>query len=481
MSGQNVRVLSMAALAAGRRAFPPLPPAYAPVPAPVSGEPATPRPDPAGRLFADSLHRALRGRQARRLLVLHLSRLAAPAPRAHHVRVANAILRDVALRFDGQDFVLPNGDLALMWRPGVPATSAPNALVSDPESLPATFSKLFRLDAPDPADLLSVWALPEQGRAALDYALAALATRVLAQPADIAPAPPPAEAEALPGPEDMAGLLRREVAARFSGTRLRAEFRQLAVSLAAIEARAGRAGGQPGADPDLLRHVARRLDQPMLKALAHAWLSGGPLDLSRADGVRPHLRLTLPGILSPEFHDLAGRCTRAGVELGIEVSLAEACADADGFIRAHAAIRSAGFLLVLDEVSPLALGLTDLAALGPDLVRLDWSPRLTSLAAQERAALTSIGPDRIVLGRADTEAALGWGLTQGIKLFQGRHVDAMLGAGRILACAHATGCSLGQCIARAAATEEQGRSGCADPARLEDATAHHLATPEPAL
>ena len=68
-----------------------------------------------------------------------------------------------------------------------------------------------------------------------------------------------------------------------------------------------------------------------------------------------------------------------------------------------------------------------------------------------------------MLHGADTEAALRWGLAQGIRRFQGGHVDPTLGAERMMACPVAAGCTLQECAERAAATGAVGRSSVAVP------------------
>ena len=174
--------------------------------------------------------------------------------------------------------------------------------------------------------------------------------------------------------------------------------------------------------------------------------------------------LTLPAILSDKFARFAMLCRSFGAPVGVEVALVEACSDAAAFGRARRVLAESGLALVLDGVSHLALMLTRPCALRADLVKLDWSPRLAELATEERqqiaAALERIGAHRIILHRAETEAALRWGLAQGIRRFQGRYVDAMLAAGRTMACPRAAGCTLRQCIERAAATGPAGRAGC---------------------
>jgi hypothetical protein len=97
-------------------------------------------------------------------------------------------------------------------------------------------------------------------------------------------------------------------------------------------------------------------------------------------------------------------------------------------------------------------------------MKLEWSPRLPDLADAARAAVQEAigqaGPARLVQQRADSEAAIRWGLAHGIRRFQGRHVDQMLAAARIVGCAVSAGCSLRQCVERAEAPGGVARAGC---------------------
>ena len=53
-----------------------------------------------------------------------------------------------------------------------------------------------------------------------------------------------------------------------------------------------------------------------------------------------------------------------------------------------------------------------------------------------------------------------WGLAQRLRMFQGRHVDQMLGVQRMLGCPDASACTLRQCVERASATGGAGRRSC---------------------
>ena len=441
----------------------------------------------AGEQLHDAVRRAARAPQGLMALALHLSRIPPPGPRPYHRRVARAILEDTAQRHDGQVFTLANGDLVLLCRelpPGRPpsARPTPGAAVSDPATLPDTMARLLRADMSDPSGMTTLWRLEESLTGFNDYAIAGRSGTgpppPQLPPAASAGAVPPGVVDAIAAIAEgsaIADLLQRQtgvlVAASLrqdaaANPSLRPLYREVTFSIDALEARIA-AAGQASADPCLFRHLAGRLDRRMLAVLGEAAGSAGVLDVaaSRRGGPPLHINLTLPGILSDSFGRFALLCRGAGVTVGIEVSLVEACSDAAAFGRARRLLAESGLALVLDGLSHLALILARPCALRADLVKLDWAARMTDLAADERqqvaAALERIGLHRVVLNRAETEAALRWGLIQGIRRFQGRYVDAMLAAGRTASCPRATLCTLRQCVERAAAIGPAGRAGCA--------------------
>ena len=249
-----------------------------------------------------------------------------------------------------------------------------------------------------------------------------------------------------------AGLIHRQTAIALNpglGV-FRPLFHALSFNYPALTAQAQ--AQDAAADPFLLRHLAARLD-PAMRAFAAR--------LCQEPGLAVHLPQTLAG-LEPAAFSAACR------PLGVELALLEAVADPDGFAVARRRLAAAGVSVVLDGVSPAALRLLRLHRLGADLVKLAWSPELARQVDRGLiAAIGRIGPARVLLDRADTESALRWGLALGIRGFQGRHVDAMLAAGRITACPGGPRCSLAQCSERAAATLPAARMACANPALLE--------------
>jgi len=416
-----------------------------------------------GRHLLDAVERALRVPQNRMALVLHLSRMVPPAPRAHHRRIARAVLDDVAQRQEGQVFALHNDDLLLLFR-------------SDKADIPVmdTLARLFLVDVPDPVGLITLWSLAGDGAAVLQYAEARLLDTMPA-PASIEPVGSAHTIDAIDQVVQhsrLSDLMQRQTAVLLmpgGQSRLRPLFREITFSVAVLEARIA-AIGQANADPFLFRHLASRLDGRMLDVLRQDLQVNGPLTAGARDlGPTLHLNLTLSGILSDRFAHFAATCRAVGAQVGVEISLVEACADPEAFVTARTRLRLAGLALVLDGVSHHALMLTMPMVLEPDLVKLDWSPRLPEAGSAVDQAVMALGGSRVVLHRAETEEALSWGMAHGIRRFQGRHVDAMLAAGRIGACAHGGGCSLRQCIERASATGPGGRAGCNNPTLLDAA------------
>ncbi len=452
----------------------------------------------------DATLRAGRSPLGRVAVVLHLSRLCPPGPRLHHLRIMRALLQDTADWYEGQVFALASGDMVLLCRatpPGIaPAIRAAPSFATDPFAMPDILGRLLRADTPSAASLVTIWPLESAQAELLVYTQACVermrvhsgitstkmpqrglrGAKTVSIDEDFARQTGSLDAiGTLVNAAAISDLMQRQTAilldpAAPQGAGLRPLFREITFSIGVLEERTA-SSGHATADPFLFRHLAGRLDQRMLDVLSQESGRGGPLDITRARpgepgldeaGLAPvlHLNLTLPGTLSPAFTRFVAACHRAKLPLGVEISLIEASANAKLFADARARIADAGLHLVLDGVSHVALQICRPWALQPDLLKLDWSVRLGDLPDNEQqsieTALAEIGPARVVLHRAETEAALKWGLLRGIRRFQGRHVDSMLGASRIIACPSADGCTLRQCIERAAATGRAGRSGC---------------------
>ena len=375
------------------------------------------------------------------------------------------MIEDAAGRTEGQLYQLGNGDLALLFRPfdsGAEVSGAMDRLLQD--------------SAPNRGSLRSLWLLPDEAMPVLHY----VRTRA-AEP----PRPAPSLPTQRPGLVAAAGKLAQsmplgDVVSRQTGVLLRPGHRQRVKPLfreviASAAMLAGRiAATEHGeADPFLLGHFAAQLDRRLLTALAADIPAQGPLSGGLGENAL-HLNLTVSGVLSKEFAAFmtaSEAAVGAGLRIAAEIPFGEAFADPKGFLLAQERLRLANMLLVLDGLGPQALAVLRPRELDPHLVKLTWSP---ALQASDPAFVKRVGADRIVLGRADDEAALVWGLGQGIQRFQGRCIDMMLAAERAKTCPSAASCTVRQCSERAAAIKSAERSGCGNLALLDAAAVAEL-------
>ena len=96
-----------------------------------------------------------------------------------------------------------------------------------------------------------------------------------------------------------------------------------------------------------------------------------------------------------------------------------------------------GYRFCLDAVTHLSLPLIDRERLGFDLVKIHWSPdlrdQLDGVQGEVlRQAARTIGQERLILARCDSEFAFEAGHALGISLYQGHMVDHLLARGQSL-------------------------------------------------
>jgi hypothetical protein len=442
----------------------------------------------AERVLADMAERWLRYPADKVVLVLHLSWLAAPAPRSHHLRVARVLMQDCAQRASGQVLLLQNQDLVLLCA----AQRDPHNEAADaPAQLKATLARLFVADVPDPSRLLSYWRLDEDPAPFRTYVtgFTGLAAPGREKDREKVGAPGeglPASALSLAALEEIAAqaplpeLMVQQTGMRLDpdrkkplAERLKPAFRQLGVSLAPLNLRP--VVTEALTDPYLLHHFSARLDARVLRLLHDDIRAEGRLTRPALHGGMPiHVRLSLEAILSPGFARMSRLARGAGVRMGIEVPLMQACIEMDLLDHVRSLLDLAGFGLILGPLDVAMLKLVQPAQMRPEAVKLVWSQHLADSAADAQnglvAALAGIGMDRVVLQGVDSEQGVGWGQARGISRFQGGFFDHAQAAARMAGCPAASACTLRQCVSRAGSQGVAGRAGCTNPALLDSAT-----------
>lgn len=406
--------------------------------------PADPSLAPGARMLLDTIARLLHRAPARAALLLNVSRL--PGMQAGQRRVLHMLMTEAAGRRDGQVFALPNADLLLI--------TDPDALEGGAASVCGTLRACLANTGGAPAGWWRIFQLASEMPDVLALVQARLAEPAHEMPAEVTIAPYVAALAGAPPALCQQTAIRLPQGAGERG--LRPFFQQIAWPAGDAQ------GGAQGEAPDLcLEHHRAGREEP--RALARL-MQSPPQGLHPDPGVALHLALSPAGVMLPAFGAFAAACHANGRQLRVEIALLDAAADPAGFAAASAALRAAGVEFVLAGITPAIVGLCQPWELPAVLFKLVWSaPPLAEAAALVRR----IGAARLVLCEADDEAALEWGLSQGIRQFQGRRIDAMLAASRRSHCASGAGCTLRQCDGRAAALDGAGRAGCGNPALLQ--------------
>jgi hypothetical protein len=317
-----------------------------------------------------------------------------------------------------QRYELAHGRIGVSWR-GEDAGRLAQALDHLERLLLA-----FPLDAPAMSELARLFDLPQDGAALVAVATSPSALAEPNRPAtppDVAIVRPPLDALTLEAIEvrlaqaHVARFARHRPVCRMAtaGFALAWEERFLSVPALMAELAPDHDGM---ADPFLLRRLSHIMDRRLLALLS----ASAELDGAGAFS----LRLNVGSVLSPEFlrfdHAMPPRL-RGHVLIGLQpVDILE---DLGSFQFARAFAQARGYRVVLHGLDVTLIGLLDLAALDADFLRVQWSAALSRL---DLAALRA-GAARWVLTGADGPAALAWGRSAGIGLFEGEAVQGTTG------------------------------------------------------
>ena len=187
---------------------------------------------------------------------------------------------------------------------------------------------------------------------------------------------------------------------------------------------------------DLQRTIA-----PGINVFGDRWLFQ---DLSRTMDLRmletvvraPHARespvislnLNLETISTPAFVTFLERIPE-DQKIIVEVQAIDVLAAVRSYYDVHDVISSMGHALLIDGLNPIMLQMIDVRMMKPDYAKIMWAPELIDLmnpdSSKSAAALIeSIGGDKIVLARCDSQNAMAWGLKSGIRIFQGHFLDS---------------------------------------------------------
>lgn len=216
----------------------------------------------------------------------------------------------------------------------------------------------------------------------------------------------------------------------------------------------------------LFQEICRQLDQRSIAAMTRLPRPDPPIGVG--------LNLSVETVLTPAMRAFTGLLPE-GAPLTVEVQVIDAFSNLDRLGEANRWLRDRGHSLVLDGVTPRALAMIDPARLEVGGLKLMWEPDLADPGAtwdgpHPKALIETMGAERVVLSRVETDQALNWGLSAGLHAFQGFFVDRVIGATTMAGCPQRKSCTLTQCVERRRSAAGPTRRTCPNPPQLEAIT-----------
>jgi EAL domain-containing protein (putative c-di-GMP-specific phosphodiesterase class I) len=389
-------------------------------------------------MLLDYAKRVGRHPGGRRAIIIHLSRLRPDNRRAHHIRIAANTFESLVKQFDGQIFLMQNADIIFVCKDASIAVideaimrlrylfgDDPLAAELD-ENAPDRFATWYDLER-DCQDFLALAEEMHEQEVKRKKRLAAIAgggAREERQPMD---APALSELVSIIQRADLSNVMRRQpICAIMGGEPPRSVFREIYISIPDLRDTI-MAKRDITSDRWLFQYLTQHLDRRVLTllrrnddpAIAHSY----------------SLNLNISTLLSQEFLQF-DQSLRAGARgtIVIELQKVDIFADLGAYVFARDFLKERGYRVCLDGVSAVTLSFIDREGLGLDLIKMFWSPDMADPLRTERItafreAVERTGRSRIILARCDSEDAVTFGQSMGIRLFQGRYIDRMLSTG----------------------------------------------------
>ena len=376
-------------------------------------------------------------RAGRRAAHLHLSRLRGYDRHGPQFRIARHNFEQLAAQCSGQFYVLGNADMVLLWK-GM-----------NVGEIAAAVADLHRLFAEDPLagedqgqfctwydleqsydELLAVVRHLQDVERARGRRLAAIAGSAPGLAAGpLRPLDPDRLdylVEAIRR-ADLSNMMRRQTVCIIdSDAAPQPVFREVYISIDELRNTVTPDYDLTG-DRWLFLHLTRTLDDRMLQLLA----KNDDRALARAFSIN----INVATLLSERFLAFdAGLRATTRLSITLELQLADIMADFATFQFARDFVRQRGYRLCLDGVTDARLPPLDCDRLGFDFVKLIWQPALLDSSGEGRRAecrslVASLDRARTILCRCDSPEGVLLGRDLGIRLFQGRHIDRLLGSG----------------------------------------------------
>jgi EAL domain-containing protein (putative c-di-GMP-specific phosphodiesterase class I) len=386
------------------------------------------------------LQRLARFRAGRRAILIHLSLLLPYNRRPHHVKIAVNTFEFLVKSFDGQIFTMANSDLIFVWKGSrievideavmrLRHLFGHDPLTEDVGAEQASrFCSWYELERDYEPFLAIAQRQFDEYQKRLRRVAAITGPGEAASPAEPPPLSPHRLGELVDtiARADLSNMMRRQVICaippKTAPVRL---FHELYISIDELR-EIVMPGYNIASDRWLFQHLTQTLDQRMLQLLS----KNDDSVIASAFSVNFNVA-TLVSDRFLAFDAALSSATRGSIV--IELQLVDIFSDLAAYVFARDFVKERGYRICLDGVTDRMLPFVDRDRLGLDLIKILWNADIlgdsrTERREEIRKLIAAFGRARVILCHCDTAEAVAIGQELGIVMFQGRHIDRLLGA-----------------------------------------------------
>ncbi len=406
----------------------------------------------AEKYLLDSLNRIARHQSAYSVLYVNVSKLKPKNRHPSFVKVIAKLFDDLVGAANGMLFVLSNGDFAILGR-NITADTVEDAVKKLRSGLPAD----PLLYADDGGEFTHLYEFPDDFAELYQHIENMMAT---AQLPDLSAYKYPVEAAQIDGiieqlnSINIAELVKHQSVIRIeSASEFRVLFQEFFVAVKDLSR-------QYDADIDLpankwlFLYLTQTLDKKTISSFMFADIRNWPEHIG--------LNLNLSSVFSDEFVNFAKNVLHPEQKIVAEVQMMDVFNSLNLYFEAKEVLHRGGHRILIDATSPEMLHMLNIVRLQPDMIKIFWDPMMEFDRdnAELRKTISEFGAENVILAKCVDEKAVRWGISYGIRNFQGPYIDKLEVTLIRAQCPHGAKCSQEDCLKRRRLIAGGFRAGC---------------------
>ncbi|MEK9678337.1 MAG: hypothetical protein VW169_08110, partial [Rhodospirillaceae bacterium] len=218
-------------------------------------------------------------------------------------------------------------------------------------------------------------------------------------------------------------MINRQAAVIIGGEGMeRILFQEYFISMGALQRQIA-PGFNLASNTWLFQHLTEEIDKRLLTALSTRDFGSLPNTMS--------INMNISTVMSRDFHPFEEAVAEHTNKVVIEFQQIDVFSDINQYRAARNYLYDRGYGVLIDGMDPISLRLFNPGDLDANFFKVAWGEGFTESESIEDRAETadlveSIGAERFILARTDSEDAIKWALGVGIRRFQGYFVDNLV-------------------------------------------------------